>query len=413
MTRDPSDLSIAIVGYLSSGIGVGRAARLWKKVFEAITPATYAVDLGDPVRAGRHIAEQRPEWCGPVDIRVLCFNADETRLLLHHPLVRDTNARYTVGLWHWETDVFPWWMRRAFAAVDEVWAGSNYTRNVLAGLTTKNVRALSPPVPRLASRSTVDARAALHLSDEFIFLCEFDYRSVLARKNPLGTIKAFRYAFQPDEGPILLIKGVNSTAFPELQKQLATASVDRRDIIIWNRDLSYEQNNLLLASCDVYMSLHRAEGFGLTISEAASLGKPIITTGYSGPMDYLANDSSLLVPFELQRVGPGQYPYPRRGRWAEPDLGHAAKLMRWAWKNPDSAARLGARARHSVERDHSIDRRVVQARAALKELCAGPPDHIIAHHATWLPRWNTVDWRLHAGASRLARRVVRVAGIIQ
>ena len=158
------------------------------------------------------------------------------------------------------------------------------------------------------------------------------------------------------------------------------------------------------------MSLHRAEGFGLAISEAASLGKPIIATGYSGPMDYLEHDSSLLVPFELQRVGSGRYPYPRRGRWAEPDLERAAMLMRWAWNNPDAAARLGARARLTVERYHSIDSRIVETQAALKELFSRSPDHIAPRPTTASRRRSSIDWRLHVEANRLSRRVVRIVG---
>lgn len=412
MTLNPNNLTIAVVGYLSSDIGVGQAARLWKDVFEPIAGATYAVDLGDPALDEHRITKPQPDSLRAVDLRILCFNADETRLLLHHPLVRNLSARYTVGLWHWETDIFPRWMHRAFAAVDEVWTGSTYTRDILAGLTTKNVRTLSPPVPRLATPPIDRARSALGLSDEFIFLCEFDYRSVFARKNPLGAIAAFQRAFEPDEGPILLIKGMNSGAFPELQSKLAAAALDRRDIVIWNRDLSYENNILLLASCDVYVSLHRAEGFGLAISEAASLGKPIITTGYSGPMDYLASDSSLLVPFELQRVGPRRYPYPRRGRWAEPDLERAANLMRWAWNNPDSAAQLGSRARLSVQRYHSIDNRISQVRDIMSDLCSNPPDHVAPRPATCSHWWNSFGWWLHLEANRFARRIIRIVGKI-
>ena len=42
-----------------------------------------------------------------------------------------------------------------------------------------------------------------------------------------------------------------------------------------------------MAACDAYVSLHRSEGTGLTITDAMALGKPVIATGWSGNMDFM------------------------------------------------------------------------------------------------------------------------------
>ena len=42
----------------------------------------------------------------------------------------------------------------------------------------------------------------------------------------------------------------------------------------------------LIHCCDVYVSLHRAEGFGLGMAEAMKMGKAVIATNYSGNTDF-------------------------------------------------------------------------------------------------------------------------------
>ena len=55
----------------------------------------------------------------------------------------------------------------------------------------------------------------------------------------------------------------------------------------------------LIALCDCYVSLHRAEAFGLPIAQAMWLGKPVIATAYSGNLDYMTPENSYLVRSRL------------------------------------------------------------------------------------------------------------------
>ena len=45
----------------------------------------------------------------------------------------------------------------------------------------------------------------------FTFLFAFDFNSVIERKNPLGLVEAFCQAFEPGEGPVLVLKSINGT----------------------------------------------------------------------------------------------------------------------------------------------------------------------------------------------------------
>ena len=131
------------------------------------------------------------------------------------------------------------------------------------------------------------------------------------------------------------------------------AARDRSDIHVKDRSLTAAQLNGLMAGCDCYVSLHRSEGFGLTMAEAMAIGKPVIGTGYSGNLDFMNAHNSYLVDYELGRVGPDCEIYPPEGRWADPSIEHAAELMRRVVERPDEAAALGAQARQDVARELS------------------------------------------------------------
>ena len=74
--------------------------------------------------------------------------------------------------------------------------------------------------------------------------------------------------------------------------------------------LSADEKNALLAACDCYVSLHRAEGLGLTLAEAMALGKPAIATGYSGNRHFMTDENSFLVGYRLTSVSDDCGPYP-------------------------------------------------------------------------------------------------------
>ncbi len=80
------------------------------------------------------------------------------------------------------------------------------------------------------------------------------------------------------------------------------------------------------------------------MAEAMYLGKPVIATGYSGNLDFMTGENSYLVDYELVPIGPDAAPYPADGEWAEPNVDHAAALMREVFENPAGARQRGERA---------------------------------------------------------------------
>jgi glycosyltransferase involved in cell wall biosynthesis len=113
------------------------------------------------------------------------------------------------------------------------------------------------------------------------------------------------------------------------------------------------------------VSLHRAEGFGLTCAEAMAFAKPVIATRYSGNLEFMDDDNSLLAAAAEVEVSRAEGPFRRGSLWAEPDVDHAAHLMRSVFADRDAARALGQRARTSVRERLSPERVGAIAAAAL------------------------------------------------
>jgi glycosyltransferase involved in cell wall biosynthesis len=260
---------------------------------------------------------------------------------------------YRVGLWFWEVDEFPHAWRTAFDHLDEVWVASEFVHDAITPHTKKPVRVF--PIPIVADSPTYLRRPDLGIPDGFLFAFCYDAFSVPARKNPAAVVNAFKRAFPLEGEAFLLIKSINGTSGAELDHLRGSAG-GRRDIQIVDDYWPRPRMAALMQLCDCYVSLHRSEGFGLTLAAAMAQGKPTIATGYSGNMTFMNESNSLLVPSRLVPVGPGHDPYPPGARWAEPDIEAAAELMRQVRDRPQWAAETGHRGRDSVAKTHGLQR---------------------------------------------------------
>ncbi|MDN6885963.1 glycosyltransferase family 4 protein [Variovorax sp. CAN2819] len=267
---------------------------------------------------------------------------------------------YRIAYWYWEFDSIPQAWCAYANQVDEVWTATEFIAKGLRERLSVPVRTLFPGV----TLAPFQARDRAHFNldkNRFTFLFTFHMVSVMERKNPLGLIRAFKTAFRDDESVTLVLKTSFGDRHPVQFQELRDAAADSPAIRIIDEVLSSDEVLSLMNACDAYVSLHRCEGLGLTMAEAMLMGKPVIATAFSGNMDFMNDENSLLVPYERVKVGRLIPPYGADMEWAEPSVEDAARLMRRLYEDPQWARQMGARGRQSAEADlslHSAGRRM-------------------------------------------------------
>jgi glycosyltransferase involved in cell wall biosynthesis len=338
---DTAQGPIKVVGYFAGSHGIAASARLAARAFEALGVPVERIDVTDA----------RLDWTGrltePARASAWIFHLNPPELLAALACLGPAQLvgpRY--GYWAWELPKAPaQWLKDA-ALVDEVWAPSRYTADALAGAAAP-VRVVPHP---LFLEDYAKVRAAPRRA-VFQGVGVFDFNSSLARKNPAGAMGAWGRAFGDDPAAELTLKTQNGAAFSgELAALRAAAPANVRIVDeVW----PYAEVLSLIAGADVLISLHRAEGFGLTAAEAMALGTPVVATGFSGVLDFMDEDCALMVPSRPVAVDDPQGVYRGGQTWADPDLAAAAEALVRLRQDPALGQRLAAAAQARVARQLS------------------------------------------------------------
>lgn len=256
-------------------------------------------------------------------------------------------GRYNILVPFWELATCPDEWRHAAAFVDEIWAPTRFVADAVASLSPR-VRLVPPCVPEPRPRQLDRATAGLP-RDAFLFFFSFDFFSYPERKNPLAAVAAFRAAFPLGTEPTgLIVSAMNADIRAAYWQRLRAAAADDPRIRLLGGHRPHDEVLGLCQLADCYISLHRAEGFGYGPAEAMLLGKPVVLTAYSGPLDYATEENACLVGFKLVPVAAGAYPHHEGRVWAEPDISHAAWHMRRLVDDPTAARRLGQAGRETI-----------------------------------------------------------------
>jgi glycosyltransferase involved in cell wall biosynthesis len=337
-------LKVTQVGHPFNPIGNGRVTRIYFSSLRAARVEVAVRDaygLQEPEMAqAREMLPCMTDQFGAVNIFNL--NGDEIEPVLKH--LGGMPKGFNIIAPAWELPRFPAAWAEQVNRFDEAWCESMFIQKAVAQATKITVLHM-----RLATEirleDFVGRRRFGIAEDSYCFLNFFDFRSYIARKNPGAVLECFRrvIAARPWAKTTLVIKLHGADAAPQAYREfLAAVEPMAGRVVVINATLRETEVHNLIRACDAFVSLHRAEGYGLGLAEAMFLGKPVIGTGYSGNMDFMTKENSYPVAYTLVAVPAGAYPHAENQEWAEPDLDDATAKMLALVDDPKAGRALGA-----------------------------------------------------------------------
>lgn len=342
----PSPLVVS--AFYAGATGVAAAGRATADALERAGFAVIRHDLGPLLDAGGFQEHDLPG--DPRGVWLIHANPPEAKLALARLRRSAWERRFRIGYWAWELPRAPPDWLAFSAAFHALWAPSAFVRDALGGAAAP-VTLRPHPAPSIGGAAA--DRAGFGLPEQaVVFLVMADLASGFRRKNPLGAVEAFRVAF-PAESPDrrLVVKLHAAAARPQALAALTAAAGGRGDIRLIDEAFAHARVLSLVASADVLVSLHRAEGFGLPIAEALALGRAVLATGWSGSETLLAGIDAARVPFRLTPVSDPGGPYDLPDQtWAEPDGAAAAMGLRDLAADPRLRAAIARDGRVALAR---------------------------------------------------------------
>jgi glycosyltransferase involved in cell wall biosynthesis len=339
-----------IFGFFLSEIGLGQSARLYHAAAASQNISVTAVNRSLPGR------EAEPAFQGLLSRHGRHrIGLNIAGLVAFRKISREIcSQRRNIALPLWELDTVSAHRIKSLRGFETLWAPSNFIKESLERSTNRPVALVRHPLH--ITTSTMPERDP---ANPLRILFFFDFDSFSTRKNPEGAVKAFQLAFHRNEDVLLTIKTRGGSDVGRRSWLLHQASLDSRIRVI-DETLPYEEIRSLLEQHDVFLSLHRSEGFGLGCAEALALGKIVVSTDYGGTRDFISEATGFPVSYKTVPVGEGEYIDAKGAVWAEPSIEHAAQRLREIYDTPEMAWEKARKGRQHLSRHHSVE--VVGAR---------------------------------------------------
>lgn len=321
-------MGINLFGLFRVEMGLAQGAKLYARALACGEIPHALLNLGflDWIPQNDHSFDgclvQRPVYA----VNVVHINPGEW-LAATSPFGRRAFDRhYNIGVWLWELETIPRAWLPILEYVDELWAPSEFIAGALRKETDKPVTVMpygiDVPCDETATRHSLGLP-----EDKFCVLVMYDSNSYASRKNPAAAIRAYTKAFGRQPSSAHLVIKINHPK--QEDKDFFECELgDQSGYTLITEQMEKPRLNALIRLCDVFISLHRSEGFGLVMAEAMALGTPVVATNWSANTEFMTDETSCLVDYQLVPVG-DQYQYEDSShRWAEADTGQAAEYLK-------------------------------------------------------------------------------------
>ncbi len=349
---------VNIFGYIDGEFGLGEAVRLIIKSIEKAKIPFVLLNY-DTSTSHRHNDLTYINFVkeSPYLINLVLLGPTEARRVTNYFGIDLFKNKYNIFFLNWESENFPKEYIKNLNFYDEVWTPANYCKNVVEKSCLIPVDVICYPIETTIIENDDEEFNNFFDSKKFNFLFIFDYNSTLERKNTLNLIEAFRNAFKKNDNTVCLtIKTSRSTKFVKEKKSLIEKIGEYENIKIVEKIFDKNTLHKIIRGCDSYVSLHRSEGFGLTMAEAMYFGKPVIATGYSGNTEFMSNSNSFLVDYNICKVDSDIINYDKNTIWSNPNINHASELLKIVKENSVQVKKIGIEAKESILQNFSFDK---------------------------------------------------------
>jgi glycosyltransferase involved in cell wall biosynthesis len=276
-------------------------------------------------------------------------------------------ARNVIAITVWEADPIPPVWQRALSSAVDVWVPCTFNVSAFGEALGIAPFCLPYTLPAYSAVARIDASFLGLDRTDFVSYSIFDWQH---RKNAHGMIEAFLLAFPNECDAVLVLKTIASAA-GEAQgvlEQIRSKTHSRGRVILRCEPFDQAQINALHERGDCYLSLHRGEGWGYPLFEAAARGTPVVASAQGGPLDFLYPSRHRLVPCRGEAVQEPYFLFTRDMRWGEPDLSAAATALRWVYEHREQARADAEAAAPILRATYSLERIGEAAKSRLTEL---------------------------------------------
>lgn len=343
--RGPMHLNI--IGDLYSESGLGNTARaIIHSIDGKISYTLINLPMSAQSRQQGQVNTKESHLGLEKGINIFIGNPDMLLLAFRKLNLVKLIQNYNVGIWFWELENIPSQWIQANKVMDEIWAQSDFVKQ--AFLETGKKATVMPFSLALLKPSKKTKQQFGLPEQSYLFLFTFDFLSHANRKNPEAVIDAFKSAFKPTDNVVLVFKTVNGSIRKAAFTQLKNKIGDDSYVVLMDEYMDSADVARLIELADCFVSLHRSEGLGLGMAEAMKLGTLAIATKYSGNLEYMNEDNSLLVNCKVVKVPKFDYPYSNENTWADPLIEDAILKIKLAVNDVKLRERLIDRAKVDI-----------------------------------------------------------------
>jgi glycosyltransferase involved in cell wall biosynthesis len=320
-----SQQGINIVGYTEGTFGLAEAVRL-----NIAAARKYDIPL-NLINYEKVRKDTKYQYALPYQVNLVQIALHDLESFF---TVIDPNffkGRYSVLFLVWESEYIAPELTENLHLFNEIWTTSQYCKKIFEKVFKNPIIIVPHPVE--VQLEPIEKPQTIQVFDQnkFSFLFLFSYHSSVERKNPHFLIEAFKNAFNPNDNVELIIKTVGGQQFKKERRKLEYNLP--KNIKIYDIELPKNDVNHLIASCDAYVSLHHSEGFGLSLAEAMYLGKPVVATNYSGNTEFMNEENSFPVNYQLSTIKESDGLFCTKTIWADPLLPHAIDQLKNVYEN--------------------------------------------------------------------------------